>query len=61
MPAGLVIFSRGVVVGMDGAGETGAEVDIELCPAKGLDYVFGQRPCTSRSVLQAYANKVGIS
>jgi hypothetical protein len=59
--AGLVVFSRGVVVDVDGAGGTGAEVDVELHPAKGLEYGFERRPCTSRSALQAYSNKVVIS
>jgi hypothetical protein len=36
-------------------------VDVELRPAKGLEYVFDRRPCTSRSALQAYSNKVVIS
>jgi hypothetical protein len=40
---------------------TGAEVDVELRPAKGLKYGFERRPCTSRSALQAYSNKVVIS
>jgi hypothetical protein len=55
--AGLVVFSRGVVVDVDGAGGTGAEVDVELRPAKGLEYGFERCPCTSRSALQAYSNK----
>jgi hypothetical protein len=55
--AGLVVFSP-VVVDVDGAGGTGAEVDVELRPAKGLEYVFERRPCTSHSALQAYSNKV---
>jgi hypothetical protein len=59
--AGLVVFSRGVVEDVDGAGGTGAEVDVELRPAKGLEYVFERRPCTSCSALQAYLNKVVIS
>jgi hypothetical protein len=59
--AGLVVFSRGVVVDVDGAGGTGVEVDVKLRPAKGLEYGFERRPCTSRSALQAYSNKVVIS
>jgi hypothetical protein len=59
--AGLVVFLRGVVVDVDGAGGTSAEVDVELRPAKGLEYGFQRRHCTSRSALQAYSNKVVIS
>jgi hypothetical protein len=59
--AGLVVFSLGVVVDVDGAGGTGAEVDVELRPVKGLEYGFERRPCTSRSALRAYSNKVVIS
>ena len=54
----LLAWSSG---GVDGAGGTGAEVDVELRPAKGLEYCFERRPCTSRSALQAYSNKVVIS
>jgi hypothetical protein len=59
--AGLVVFSRGVVLDVDGTRGTGAEVDVELRPAKGLEYGFERRPYTSRSALQAYSNKVVIS
>ena len=59
--AGLAVLSRGVVVVVDGAGRGGAELDVGLRPAKELVYVLDQRPCTSRSALQAYSNKVVIS
>ena len=59
--AGLVVFSRGGVVDVDGARGTDLEVDVELRPAKGLEYGFERRPCTSSSALQAYSNKVVIS
>lgn len=59
--AGLAVRSRGVVVGVGGAGRAGAELDVELLPAKELEYVFERRPCTSRSALQAYSNNVVIS
>jgi hypothetical protein len=65
-PAGSTVLSSGVVVGvdgvglssivavgMDGAGRAGAKIDVELRPAKELEYVFEWRPCTSRSMLLA--------
>ena len=59
--AGLAVFSRGVVLVMNGAGRVGAELDVGLLPAKELVYVLDRRPCTSRSALQAYSNNVVIS
>jgi hypothetical protein len=53
---GLIVLSRGVVVGVDGVGRAGAELDDELLPAKELEYVFEQYPCTSCSALQANSN-----
>ena len=55
-PAGVAVLSRGVAVGVDGAGRAAAELDVELLPAKELEYVLERRPCTSRSALQAYSN-----
>jgi hypothetical protein len=49
------------VAGMDGAGGVGAESDLELYPAKELEYGFERRPCSSRSALQANSNNVVIS
>ena len=59
--AGLDVFSRGVGVDVEGAGATGAKGDVELLPTKELEKVREWRPCTSRSALQAYSNKVVIS
>ena len=59
--AGLAGLSRSVVLVVDGAGRVGAELVAGLLPAKELEYGFEQRPCTSRSALQAYANNVVIS
>jgi hypothetical protein len=66
VPAGSAVLSSGivvgvngvglsstVVVGVDGAGTAGAELDVELCPAKELEYCFERRPFTSRSALRA--------
>ena len=61
VPAGLGALSRGVGEVAAGAGEAAAGLDVALRPAKGLDYVLERRPCTSRSALQAYSNKVVIS
>jgi hypothetical protein len=46
-------LSSTVVVGVDGAGRASAELDVELCPAKELEYCFERRPCTSCSTLRA--------
>jgi hypothetical protein len=64
-PAGTAILLSGVVVGVngvglsssvvvevDGTGRAGAELDVELCHAKELEYCFERRPCTSRSSLR---------
>ena len=58
--AGLAVLSRGVVLVVDGAGRSGAEMDAGLRPAKELVYVVDRRPCTSRSALQAYSNNMVI-
>jgi hypothetical protein len=60
------VLSSSVVVGEDGAGlssvvgvsvdgarRAGADLDVELCPAKELEYCFERRSCTSHSVLRA--------
>jgi hypothetical protein len=65
-PAGLAVLSSGgvvgvngvglsstIVVGVDGIGRAGAELDVELCPAKEFEYCFERRPYTSRSALRA--------
>jgi hypothetical protein len=49
-----------VVVGVDGAGRAAAELDVELCPAKELEYYFERRPYTSLSAWQAYSNNMVI-
>jgi hypothetical protein len=59
--AGLAVLSRGVVLVVHGAGRAGAELDVGLRPAKEPVCVLDQRPCTSRSALQAYSNNVVIS
>ena len=59
--ASLAGLSRGILLVVDGAGRAGAELVAWLLPAKELEYGFEQRPCTSRSALQAYANTVVIS
>ena len=41
--AGLAVFSRGVVLVVDGAGRVGAERDVGLRPAKELVYVLDRR------------------
>ena len=58
---GLVVPVRDVVLGVEGAGLEGVELCVGHRPAKELVYVFDRRPCTSRSALQAYSNKVVIS
>jgi hypothetical protein len=52
--------SSTIVVGVDGARRAADELDVELCPAKELEYVFELCSCTSRSALQACLNKVVI-
>jgi hypothetical protein len=49
------------VAGVDGAGGAGAEPDVDLCPAKELEYGFERRPYISRLALQANSNNVVIS
>jgi hypothetical protein len=46
-------LSSTIVVGVDGVGRAGAELDVELCPAKEFEYCFERRPYTSRSALRA--------
>jgi hypothetical protein len=46
-------LSSTVVVGVDGAGRASAELVVELCLAKKLEYCFERRTCTSRSALRA--------
>jgi hypothetical protein len=56
---GAAALSRDILLGGEGA--VGAEGVKVLRPAKELEWVLARRPCTSRSTLQANANKVVIS
>jgi hypothetical protein len=46
-------LSSVVVVSVDGARTAGAELDVEICSAKELEYCFERRPYTSHSALRA--------